>query len=316
MFEHVKVPSDYSLGYVHRTKNVRISILKFKSTYPDAEKGTDPVEVYIFSPKRKKVGSVMILQGLGSRNVLYLLRMAYYLSKRKIEAIVPVLPGNFIRVAHGSVSGKDYFSSDLGKMTRFWEHALTDLLSLLELLKVKKMWHERNCLFGYCLGGMIAVLLNALSRDFKKTIIMMAGGDFATLFWKSPTLSFLRRELRSGKGEEHGMTNEENFYGVYRNDLEKLKEFSSVQEMLNSNIHPLLKLDPLAYAKFVDTSRIVMLEAMFDKALPKSTRDILWEYLGRPKRIRVPSSHVSWLPFQIFAARYIMKLLKEQGAED
>lgn len=316
MFDDVRIPSEYSLGYLHRGKKIRVSILKFDSTYSRAEKGTDPVEVYIFSPKRKKQGSVMILQGLGSQNVLYLIWMAHYLSRKGIEAILPVLPGNFTRVAEGSVSGKDYFSSDLDRMSRFWEHAVVDLLSLVELLKAKKMLHEKNCLFGYCLGGMIAVLLNALSGDFKKTVIMMAGGDFATLFWKSPTLSFVRRELRSGKGKEHGMTEENAFFDLYRKDLEKLSGFSSVQEMLSSDIHPLLKIDPLAYAKFVDPSRIVMMEAMFDRALPKSTREILWEHLGKPKRIKVPSSHVSWLPFQMLVARYIVRLVKEQSVKN
>ncbi|MCD6551291.1 alpha/beta hydrolase [Thermotoga sp.] len=316
MFDDVKMPSEYSVGYVHRGKKIRVSILKFDSTYSRATKGTDPVEVYIFSPKRRKQGSVMILQGLGSQNVLYLIWMAHYLSKRGIEAILPVLPGNFTRVASSSVSGKDYFSSDLDKMTRFWEHAVVDLLSLMEFLKARKMWHGRNCLFGYCLGGMIAVLLNALSSDFKKTVIMMAGGDFATLFWKSPTLSFVRRELKSGKETKHRMASEEEFHSIYQRDVKKLDEFSSVQEMLSSDIHPLLKIDPLAYAKFVDTSRIVMMEAMFDRALPKSTRDILWEHLGKPKRIKIPSSHVSWLPFQILIARYVMKLVKKQSMEN
>lgn len=86
--------------------------------------------------------------------------------------------------------------------------------------------------------------------------------------------------------------------------------------MLSSDIHPLLKIDPLAYAKFVDPSRIVMMEAMFDRALPKSTREILWKHLGKPKRIKVPSSHVSWLPFQMLVARYIVRLVKEQSVKN
>ncbi|PLV60477.1 alpha/beta hydrolase [Thermotoga sp. KOL6] len=316
MFEYVDLPSDFSMGYVHRGKKTRISLLKFESTYPRAEKGTNPAEVYVFSPRKEKKGSVMLLQGLGSRNVIYLIRMAHYLSKHRIEVFLPILPGNFTRVAHGSVSGKDYFSSNLEKMTRFWEHAVVDLLSLIKLLKKQNMWHERNCLFGYCLGGMIAVLINALNDDFRKTVLMMSGGDFATLFWKSPTLSFVRRELRRGKGREHGMNVENDFYNVYKRNLEKLKEFSTVQEMLASDIHPLLKLDPIAYAKFIDSSKFVLLEAIFDKALPKSTRDILWEYLGKPKRIRIPSSHVSWLPFQMFAARFVIRLIEKQGGKD
>ena len=112
------------------------------------------------------------------------------------------------------------------------------------------------------------------------------------------------------------MASEEEFHSIYQRDVKKLDEFSSVQEMLSSDIHPLLKIDPLAYAKFVDTSRIVMMEAMFDRALPKSTRDILWEHLGKPKRIKIPSSHVSWLPFQILIARYVMKLVEKQSVEN
>ncbi|HCF38831.1 MAG TPA: alpha/beta hydrolase, partial [Thermosipho africanus] len=80
-----------------------------------------------------------------------------------------------------------------------------------------------------------------------------------------------------------------------------------VKQMQQSDIHPFLKIDPIAYAKFVKTERIIFIEALFDKALPKSTRKMLWEMLGKPRRHVIFSGHVTWLPFQYFLARFILK---------
>jgi hypothetical protein len=84
--------------------------------------------------------------------------------------------------------------------------------------------------------------------------------------------------------------------------------------MLNSDIHPLLKVDPLAYAKFNDTRKTTMIEGLFDKALPPETRKQLWSALGKPKRYIVPMGHVTWFPFEYALGKFILKKLGIKSA--
>lgn len=307
-FEYKRGEVDYTEGYVLKTKFFRCSHVKFPTRYRYPEKGTETVEIYHFEPREEPVGSVVILHGLGTKNIAFLLWLASHMANAGVRSTVPILPGNFTRTAHGSTSGKDFFSSDVERTLRFWEHAVVDTMSSVDFLKQRGYWHDNNCLVGYCLGGMLSVIVGALNKElFKQMIIIAAGGDMAELMWHSPTLAFVRKEFQRGGGREHSLDDERLLKQIFLNDIQQLGSFESVYEMLNSSIHPLLKVDPVAYARFVDRSRITMLEALFDRSLPPRSRRILWETLGRPKRYFIPAGHVTWLPFQFFIGNFILK---------
>ena len=306
-FKYEKKEIEFTSGYILKSKRFRVSIIKFPSLYLRAEIGTEVVELYHFEPKESVVGSVLLLHGLGTMNIPFLLWMGMHLANAGVRTVVPVLPGNFTRTSHGSVSGKDYFSADIDKATRYWEHAVVDCLTTIDFMKKQTWWSENNCLVGYCLGGMIAVMLNALVSDLKQTILVTAGGDLSTLVWHSPTLAYVRKEMKRFDTTASGIGDEENLKRVFKSDIEKLKTFKNVDEMLNSDIHPLLKIDPVAYARFSDSSKLTLIEGVFDRALPPSTRKILWEHLGKPKRYFVPVGHVTWLPFQFFLGSFVLK---------
>ncbi|MCD6104261.1 MAG: alpha/beta hydrolase [Thermosipho sp. (in: Bacteria)] len=306
-FEYTYQPPDFSSGYILKSRRFRVSFVKYKSMYKSPEKGTEMVETYIFEPKNDVAGTLLILHGLGTNNIPFLLWMGTHIANAGIRTVIPILPGNFTRVPHGSVSGKDYFSTNVKKATKFWEHAIVDVLSLVKFLKKNNLWHENNCLFGFCLGGMLSVILNAVSNDFKKTILMATGGDIATLVWYSPTLAFMRKEFKIGLGKNFNINIEKEFLSTFKEHIDKLNSFKTVEEMQKSDIHPFLKVDPVAYAKFVDSRKIIFIEAIFDKALPKRSRKLLWETLGKPEHHYIFSGHVTWLPFQYFLAKFILK---------
>ncbi|QTA37377.1 alpha/beta hydrolase [Thermosipho ferrireducens] len=306
-FTYVHKPINFTSGYILKSKHFRVSIIKFPTQYDNPEKGTETVEIYLFNPKKNVVGTLVALHGLGTSNIPFLLWMGTHLANAGIRTVVPILPGNFTRTSHNSVSGKDFFSPDIEKAIKYWEHAIVDSLTTIEFLKSTDLWSENNCLFGFCLGGMISVILNAITDDFKQTILMTTGGDISTLIWHSPTLAFMRKNIKKLPNKPAYLYPQEKFINIFKKDIEKLKTFKTVEEMQKSDIHPFLKVDPIAYAKFVKTDKITFIEALFDRALPKQSRKLLWEMLGKPKKYVIPSGHVTWLPFQFFLAKFILK---------
>ncbi len=288
-------------------KNFRASIIKYPSRHPHPLPGTETTELYLFEPREKAVGTVILLHGLGTINIPFLMWMSVHIASAGVRVMLPILPGNLTRTVHGSTSGRDYFSTDTGKMTTLWESAVIDVLSTVDLAKQQHWWHENNCLVGYCLGGMLAVIISALCHDFKKTILITSGGDIATLMWYSPTLAYFRRDAKRILNSANKIDDRESMIDAYSRDINKLPQFKNVSELINSDVHPILKVDPLAYARFVIPDKVVFIEALFDKALPARTRKILWEALGKPKKYLIPSGHVTWLPFQYFLANLILK---------
>lgn len=306
-FEYRKKPIEFTLGYIFKAKKFRAALLKFHTLYERPVKGTEIVETFLFEPKENVLGNLFVLHGLGSTNVPFLLWMATHLANAGVRVLMPILPGNFTRVAHGSTSGKDFFDTNVERAVRFWEQSVVDVLSVVDWMKQEGLWLAKTHLFGFCLGGMVAVLLNAVSDDFERTILMTVGGEMATLLWYSPTLAFFRRNEKLLREAPYGVGQKESFLKMFDEDIRKLSQFETVEQMQRSDIHPYLKLDPLAYAKFVKRDRIIFVEALFDRALPKRSRKLLWEALGRPKRYIIPSGHVTWLPFEYAVCRFVLR---------
>ncbi|MCF7928728.1 MAG: alpha/beta hydrolase [Spirochaetales bacterium] len=305
-FEYNGRTKEYSQGYIRKSKNSRTSIIKFPTRYHQPEKGAETVEFYLFDPKEKPAGLLVLLHGLGTTNVPFLLWMASRLANAGIRTVLPVLPGNFTRTADGSVSGKDFFDRDVDHATKFWEHSAVDVFSIIDFLKDRGLWLENSHLFGFCLGGMLAVMISAIRKEFRKTYLMTVGGEMATLLWYSPTLAYFRRSVEDFPEADWNIGRRDDMLRDYETDMERLAGFETVRQMQESDIHPYLKIDPIAYARFVDTKSIVFIEARFDKALPKRSRRLLWEALGRPRRYVVPMGHVTWLPFQFIIAKFIL----------
>jgi len=309
-FSYTKQNMEFTKAFINKGKNYRESLIKFNSLYKFHKKGTETNEVYLFEPKGKVLAVALILHGLGTRNIPYILRMGRYFSKLGIRAVVPILPDIYTRTSNGSMSGKNYFSYDVYTLLNTWEHAVVDVLSTIDFLKANELWHKQNLVVGYCLGGMISVIVNALNSDINHNFIIASGGNMAELIWKSPTLEFTRRGLQKKKDQIAYLNDRERLIKTFQDDLKKIGDFKNIQEFLNSNMHPLVKVDPAAYAKFLDSEKVTFLEAAFDKTLPKDTRKVLWENLGRPRKMTVPIDHITWLPFQRLISNIIINEMK------
>lgn len=313
-FDYEKKVFDFSSGYIFKGKHYRCSHIKYRSLYKNAAKGTETVEVYNFSPREETVGSIIILHGLGTVNIPFLFWMGSHLASAGLQASIMILPGNYTRTAHHSTSGKDFFSPDLERLTQFWEQAVVDTRTTIDLLEREGLWLNNNCLFGYCLGGMVSIIVNALEHRINNSILLTVGGNMAKIMWESPVLKYTRRGFSKGGGSSKFLNDKERLKKVFLEDTYKLSRFKDVNEMLNSDIHPLLKVDPLAYAKFNDTRKTTMIEGLFDKALPPETRKQLWSALGKPKRYIVPMGHVTWFPFEYALGKFILKKLGIKSA--
>ena len=71
-------------------------------------------------------------------------------------------------------------------------------------------------------------------------------------------------------------------------------------------IHPLFKIDPLAYAHLLEKDSVTFIDALFDETLPLTSRISLYSEMKGAKRYIIPTTHVSWLPFERFLAQYIL----------
>ncbi|MDP4144750.1 MAG: alpha/beta hydrolase [Bacillota bacterium] len=305
-FTYPKENIDYVEGYILKGAFYRCNYIRFKTLYRNPAPGTEIVQLYCFEPKSKVRASVVILHGLGSSNIKFLLWMGTHLASAGINSTVIVLPGNYTRVDHKSVSGRNYLWPDIKIMYQFWEHAVIDVLSTIDLLNKRGLWLKNNCVMGYCLGGMIAAIVTCLDNRINETIFMTTGGHLPKILHESPVTGFARKLFKSGLKCDYFLNDKEMLYKAYKNQFPLAKKMSLLEILRTEKIHPLFKIDPLAYAHLLDKSKVTFIDALLDTTLPLTSRTMLYKEMQGAARYILPMTHVSWLPFERFLAQYIL----------
>jgi len=127
---------------------------------------------------------------------------------------------------------------------------------------------------------------------------------------ESRATKFARKLMANGYGQDYYLNDQKRLYKTYEEQMPRINRMT-LKEMINSEeIHPLLKIDPLAYAHLLQQSHTTIIDAFFDETLPRPTRKLLFEQLEDAKKYITPFSHGTWLPFEYLLSLYILHRMK------
>ena len=293
-------------GCIFKGKHYRCFYVTFPSLYSTPVEGTETVQLYDFRPKDKIRASVIILHGLGTRNIEFLLWMGTHLASAGVNAVVPVLPGNFTRIENGMQFGSRYLWPDIDIIYDAYQHAVVDILTTIDYIEQEGRWKDNNCVMGYCLGGMLSTIASCLDDRINQMIMMTTGGNIPQLLFESKTTRFVRKLIQDGKVKDKTLNEKKTLYDIYEKQWPKVKKMYLEELITSTDIHPLFKIDPISYAHLLDKSRVSVIDALFDKTLSITSRKSLYKEMKGAKRYILPISHVSWLPLESLLARYIL----------
>jgi carboxymethylenebutenolidase len=134
---------------------------------------------------------------------------------------------------------------------------------------------ERIGVAGVSLGGIMAATLLGMDDRIGAGFFIMAGGGLPEIIHdsKDPRLVSFRDGVQGSEGE----VDRKAFVEAMRPTTEDL--------------------DPLSFAPNVEPDRALIVSARFDRVVPPERTEALWEAMGRPRWIKVPSNHYAILPF-------------------
>jgi hypothetical protein len=300
-------------GYIFKGRHYRCSYIRFPTSYDNPDPGTETVELYNFQPKSEVRASLIILHGLGSSNIKFLLWMGKQLASVGINTSVPILPGIYTRVENRSASGVSYLYPHIPRMFKFWEHAVIDTFTILDFLDQNNLWKQNNCLFGYCLGGMISSIVSVIDPRIYQTVLMTIGGHLPKIIFGSRVTRFARKIIQNGIKSDYYLHDKQKLNNIYEQQLPSVKKMSLHGILNEEKIHPLFRIDPLSYAHLLDQSKTVFIDALFDRSLPFQSRRLLYKEMTGTERYIIPIGHTSWLPFEYFLGRYIAHKVHVDG---
>ncbi|MEW5946673.1 MAG: alpha/beta fold hydrolase [bacterium] len=204
---------------------------------------------------------VILLHGWRMESHLAFDRFARLFMKAGYNSLLLDLPYHMRRTPPRAFSGEYSFSTNALRTLEALRQSVLDVRSALNWLKVRGV--PRVGVFGVSLGGLLAGLVTCVEDRLDFSVLVVPGTDVAEMFRKSRLGRMFQRE-----NPEAGYMIEK--YGDY----------------LRTVSLPSLK--PL-----VPVSRVLIIEAIYDRFVPRELVERLWDAWGRPPILRYPHGHLS-----------------------
>ena len=142
---------------------------------------------------------------------------------------------------------------------------------------------------GLSLGGMLAVVVTAVEPRVRWSAICIAGADL-------PDILLHSNEIRARR------------WGG-----ERLADFDQSPRKLQAALRERLGVEPARLALSVEPSTILFVRAAFDHTMPGRNSALLWECLGRPERITLPTEHYTSALFLPWITSRIVDFARDKG---
>lgn len=205
--------------------------------------------------------AVVMLPYLGATDAPEFHRFARYLAARGVASAVMTLPFHGARSV-GDAPVNHFVNAPIDTVVRTWNQASSDVSTVVTWLQAQPgVDRTRIAGAGISLGAIVLHL--AMGRDARigAGVTFLGGGDLPFIFEHSLlTKIYVRKRSRRLSPEE------------------KTK---------------LRTIDPLSYAGFNRPRRVLMVEGSRDLVVPPRSAQELWQALGRPPRVWIPTNHLA-----------------------
>ncbi|WP_214078886.1 alpha/beta hydrolase family protein [Mesotoga sp.] len=264
---------------IERSDSDKGSRIILKSNYPSGFSENGDLPLYLYKGGRK--GTVLFFHGRGEKNLDYLRWFPENLAKTGYAGAMMILPYHFERTPIGYRSGELFLDPRTDVLRERFENAVVDGLTCLNYLK----WEcpPPYFLMGYSFGGFISVITAALDRSICALSLVVTGGNFYHITWKSFVTGVMRV-----KYEEDGSCNKEKCKKLHGEDYERyIRSLEGPELEIGSAPISCFEYDPLTFAKFVKCPTLIN-GALFDIFVPRRSTKELSE--------RIPNSTLRWMP--------------------
>ena len=277
-------------SYEKETIQAQVQRLKEENTHW-IEKVTFPssmapnwVTAYHYVQKEEENPPTIIILPILGGDYFFSKNCARYLARRGFSCL------RFERTANPLEVGKGLIHTEM-----VLRHAIIDIRRVIDWLDQRgEVDLNRIGVAGISMGAIVAALALEVEPRINSAAILLGGADIATILTNSKENMVVR--FREAVMQTNGIGLEQ----FYREATQNL-----------------VPVDPLSYASGVDPKCILMINARFDKVIPSPCPEKLWNTLGRPLWIRIPTGHDSsalflwYIRYRIL--RHFRKALIEGG---
>ncbi|MBN1418542.1 MAG: alpha/beta hydrolase family protein, partial [Planctomycetes bacterium] len=183
------------------------------------------------------------------------------LARRGIHALMVYMAYYGPRRPPGAHLGM--LSDDPTVLVEGWRQSVLDIRLAASWLAARPdIDPQRIALTGISLGALVGSLVVSVDARFARASLVLGGGDLAEILWTAPEARELKARL-AGRG-------------LSLDDVRR----------------GLAPIEPLRFATPALRDGVLMINALRDETIPRSSTDRLWEAMGRPEIHWYDTTHV------------------------
>lgn len=242
---------------------------------------------------------VILLHGLGDKSMIPCKMLARHLARQGIATFVLYLVFHSKRMP--AVMRKHSLPTTAKEWLEAFQASVIDVRRVIDWIVGRdEIDKERIGTIGISLGGMVSAIAMGIDQRILTGIFLVTGGNLEEISWESKS-NIVRKA--------HGCTREEchNVYIQYPNYL------GEVARKGLENVIPIKEcflFDPMTFATYLRGHPILMINALWDKIIPRRSTIDFWNACGRPNIIWLPATHISIYLWYPIISRRVTSFLK------
>jgi esterase/lipase len=293
--------------YLNKDNNKPLHyFLQFPSAIDTGYLENSIIEAELYLPKLEyKVPLAILVHGMGDYSVFPCKLLARSLLKQGVACLIPYLTTHSKRVPAVMREKLPYLTPE--QWFQVYQVSVVDIRQLLDWANTRiEIDTERLFVAGVSFGGFVSAISMGVDKRIKAGIFIVTGGNSNKLSWLSKDDRYRNRYHRT---EDEHLDIQSN-YSRYLEAVSK-KGFENVITDDRSFLT-----DPLTFANDLKERPIQMINATYDKYIPREAAIDLWQACGKPPIKWIPSGHVSlwlWYPAIRKSIIYFLKSSKIIG---
>jgi len=239
-----------------------------------------------YQPKvKQKVSLAILVHGMGDFSVIPCKILARNLLKQGIACFIPYLTLHSKRIPKAIRTNMPYLNPD--EWFQCYRISVVDIRQIIDWAYTRtELDALQMAVLGVSFGGFASAIAMGIDNRIKTGVFIVTGGNSNKMSWLSKDSQYRKRYPRT-KSEHIEI---QRSYTNYLEDVSE-KGFENVASPNQSFLT-----DPLTFAGYLKGRPILMMNAMWDKYIPREIVIELWRACGQPTIKWIPSGHTSlWL---------------------
>lgn len=239
-----------------------------------------------YQPKLEhKAPLAILVHGVGDYSIIPCKLLARSLLKQGVACFIPYLTIHSRRIPAAMRANLPSLTPE--QWFQIYQVSVVDIRQVLDWACTREeLDTQRVFAVGISFGGFVSAIAMGIDKRIKAGVFIVTGGNSNKISWLSKNNQYRKRYQRS----------EDEHLDIQCNYAKYLKEISEKGfENVTADNQSFLT-DPLTFAGDLKGRPIQMINAIYDKYIPREAVIDLWQACGKPLIKWVPSGHASiWL---------------------